>query len=59
MVLIFCYGYRNPIINCKDFGPIQRNNYDILDLKLIILEEMVEMWICITVIAEVLISLVL
>ena len=41
------------------FGTFQRKNDDILKLKLIILLEMVEIWICITVIAKLLILLVL
>ena len=41
------------------FGTSQRKNDDILKLKLIILFEMVEIWICITVIAKLLILLVL
>ncbi len=41
------------------FGTFQRKNDDILELKLIILLEMVEKWICITLSAKLLILLVL
>ena len=41
------------------FSTFQRKNDDILKLELIILLEMVEIWICITVIAKLLILLFL
>ena len=46
-------------INGRRFGTFQRTNDDIQKLKLITLLEMVHIWICITVIAKLLILLVL